>query len=239
MILTTRYLYSLFSLFITISCGSNNITFAQESLSTEEEKDLKLNKNRVLPAKDQVDIWSLNTGLAFFPSNSENFVSEMPGLHFGLSYHYEMILFFSPKQTISFGLGFNHFRINHEGRFLSSSASNTWENGEHLLGFEKGNLRLNTLEIPLEYRFRFKKTFKMYFGYKMEYLIGHRDITFIDGEKHKLKNIQNIQRLIHGVNVRIGYKDLFLFGYFSFNSLINNTSSNDPQLFRFGLSIGG
>lgn len=213
-------------------------SIAQEKDQPKGQKNPS-ERSRVLPAQDQVDIWALNFGMAYMPVNDAVFISETPGFNFNINYHYEILLFFKPEQSISFGIGYEHIRVNHNGRFLSSSNKQFWENGDTIQGFQKGNLRMNTVKIPLEYRIRFKQDFKLYLGYNAEYLIGHRDVTFISDEKQDIKRINSLRRLLHGANLRLGYKDVFLFGGVNFSGLINHSSLGNEPLFRFGVSVGG
>jgi hypothetical protein len=194
---------------------------------------------RILPSKDQVDIWSLNFGFSYLPVEDDYFVSNSLAANLGLNFNYEIILSFKPIQTLSLGLGYNHFRINHEGRFVNTAEDDFWIHGSTIDAFEKGNLRFHSAAVPLEYRLRLNNHFKLYLSYLPEYVFSVSDMAFIDGEKIRLNNLKGASDLMHGGQIRVGYKDFFLFCYYSFSSPLNYDLLEKQNIFRFGISIGG
>jgi len=156
------------------------------------------------------------------------------------------------KSTLSFGIGigFSGSNYHNNGRFAYSAGQDNTLTTQFLpypdeLDIRKNKLNLNFLEIPLELRIRswtrkvdqrIYPAFRLYLGFKGGYLISNHT-KFRDADtKIKEYNIKNLLQYRYGPTVRLGFKKISLFGFYSLTPVFQDGLG--PKMFpiSFGVS---
>lgn len=119
------------------------------------------------------------------------------------------------------------------------------------VNYDKSKINLAYIDVPLEFRIKTKKQFRMAFGFRFGYMVnahtkykGSR-ITSIDADgnmttddvtvKTKSKDIQQIETWRYGPTFRIGYKWFNVTAYYQLSKVFK--VDKGPELFPFSLGI--
>lgn len=100
---------------------------------------------------------------------------------------------------------------------------------------------MSYLDIPIEFRFRSESDFKLALGFKAGYLLeSHTKYKgkSLDGAgndvKSKQKGIESLQEFRYGPYMRIGYRWINFFGYYS----LSNTFGEGQGPGMYPVSVG-
>ncbi len=126
----------------------------------------------------------------------------------------------------------------------------TFVNIPYSINYKKNKLTTTYLEIPFELRFRTNKSkredksFKIFLGFKVGYLISNHlkykgDAFDGSGKKIKIKqyNIDNIEKYRYGVTARIGYGKFNITGFYPLTKLFEKDKGPDITPVSVGLSL--
>lgn len=227
-------------LIVTFQCCAAFFSFSQDTLAGKNNNSQKTKKHiNIQPVSNQLDIWSLNVGLisTLSPSPIE---TNGVGFNLGLTYHYEISLNKSSSLALSFGLGYLFHNYKHSGVFFNDSTpSLNWSSGVNYEGFTKSSFRVHEFVSPIEFRIRTDQTYKLYLGYHLGVLLGAKNISTINEERIELKNPSSMNQFFHGPQLRIGFKDIFIFSRYRLTPYFNNPNLKSHRTLEFGISIGG
>lgn len=121
------------------------------------------------------------------------------------------------------------------------------------VGYKKSKLTLAYIDVPLEFRIKTTKGFRMAFGFKFGFLMnahtkykGNR-ITAIDEDgametdevnvKHKAKDVQQIETWRYGPTFRIGYKWINLTVYYQLSDVFKVDKGPELAPISIGLAV--
>lgn len=112
------------------------------------------------------------------------------------------------------------------------------------INYDKSKLVMSFLDVPLEFRYRGESGFKMALGFKAGYLVeSHTKYkgNMLDGSgseiKIKRKNIESLQDFRYGPYVRVGYRWLNFFGYYSLSNTFGEGQGPDMYPITVGISF--
>lgn len=154
---------------------------------------------------------------------------------------------FTKANTIGFGwgVGFSHYNNHTKTNFDRNYQDNstTLSDLDSSLNIKRSKYAANYLEIPLELRFRTKgmKHVKFLIGGKIGYQLNAytKTVEEIEGGDYKFKsfNFPDNNRLRYGATVRMGFRNISLYGAYFFSALFNDSESVSLTPVSMGLSI--
>lgn len=199
----------------------------------------KFNPINIKPA-DQDDIWSVDFAPVVWLQNSVAPSARKFSYSTGLTYHYEFNFSSEKRLSIALGVGYHFTQLNHGGLFFNDSTDQTkWSKPLPTDDFKFSRLNLHRVNLPVEFRIKTQKEFKVYLGYQTSFIVGSKNKSKVNGEENSFTNFSSLQIFQHGPRLRIGYKDVFLYSNFYLSSLFKNQSNLSMQLIEFGISLGG
>lgn len=199
----------------------------------------KFNPLNIKP-EDQDDIWSVDFAPIIWLQNSVAPSARKFSYSTGLAYHYEFNFSTEKRLALALGLGYHFTQLNHGGLFFNDSTDQTsWTRPLPTDDFKFSRLNLHRINLPVEFRIKTKKEFKVYLGYQSSFIVGSKNKSKMNGEEATFSNFSSLQSFQHGPRLRIGYKDVFLYSNFYLSSLFKNRSNLSMQLIEFGISLGG
>jgi hypothetical protein len=151
------------------------------------------------------------------------------------------------NNTVSFGTGFGYqfYRIQHNGFFISDPNGSSTQMNDSLLSysFDRSSLNGNNFYVPLELRFRSKgwKHVKFHIGGKMGYQVGLNNKTVTKTPVGKdvfiNKGFPDISRLTYAAHLRFGFRNWSIFGAYHFNTIFKSEDSPNLNLMQLGISV--
>lgn len=214
------------------------LSFSNFLLSQDEVKE-SFNPTSIKPI-DQDDIWSVDVAVNTWSKEQQSPVARKLSYTLGLTYHYEFNFSQDKRFAIALGVGYKYTQLNHNGRFSNDSTNSTqWNPVTHAENIDYSRLNLHSIVVPLEFRIKTKKEFKLYIGYQMSAYLGIKNKSRIDGNKRSFSTFNTFNTFQHGPRIRIGFKDYFIYGNMFLSNLFSNTKNTSIQLFEIGISLGG
>ncbi len=155
------------------------------------------------------------------------------------------------KSNFSFaiGLGFtshnmytNSFVVTDttEGKTYFKPINDSLSNIE----YKKSKVSVSYLEIPVEFRLKTTKKFRLALGFKLGYLIDkhykYKGDDFQGGEGeaiYKHNNIDYLEKYRYGPTFRIGYKFINLMAYYQISKLFKPDQGPDMYPISVGITI--
>lgn len=204
---------------------------SQEEQQQDKSK-LKYNPFNT-PIANQADIWELKFGSGHMSHNG--FVSNKFAFNFKLHYFYELNFSASQNYAIAVGIGYGFQQLKLNGVFEKSS-NGGFINTENNSTISNNRLNINSVSIPIEFRIKSFQNIKLYFGYNFSFPLMTNLKYNQESNEMEVKNIAPISELQHGPTLRVGIKDVFLFARYGVQ---NSFSSENSNLFVFGVSLGG
>ncbi len=145
------------------------------------------------------------------------------------------------NSTFSAGLGIDNHNMYSDTRIENINAD-TIKFVPITEVYQKSKINLTYLSIPLEFKFRFNKGFKIGAGFKMRYLISSKDkyIGDIPNEPKgrtnvKRKKISGLEDWAYGFTLRLGYKSFNIFGYYQISNIFEK--GRGPQMYPISVGI--
>lgn len=148
--------------------------------------------------------------------------------------------------AVAVGLGFQSHNLYTNGIYTRTlEGFNFFETIPSSVDYRTNKISLNYLTLPLELRYRSRdlpKTFRVNAGLKAGYLIDAHT-KFVgkwDGKnmtKYKEGKLGNIEKVMLGVNTRIGYGRFNLNGYFPIQGIFKAEADKDASFMSIGLSM--
>ena len=150
-------------------------------------------------------------------SNTTNW--DARGFNQGASWYitYNFPLGESSKHTVSIGAG-----MSHHNYFSYNNILNISDSYRENKSFKRAKVNANTVDIPLELRFRIKDQVKIGVGFKLGIMVmaktkyvGPNDDGIIIHEKELY--IKNLERYNYSTTLRVGWKWVSLFAAYQLN----------------------
>ncbi len=145
---------------------------------------------------------------------------------------------------ISFGWGFNHHwtHIRHDETFYNNLEKKYTEFA--IAPYEaRASLNFHQISVPLEFRFRKEswRHFKFHIGGKIGYLFGMNENERLENPYGKTViknyNFQDEVPLQYSAHLRLGIRNIALFGEYNFSKLFSNSLSTQLNTLRCGISF--
>lgn len=179
--------------------------------------------------------------------NGDKELFESPWYSIGINTSLMFDIPFTKSNTIGFGwgVGFSHYNNHTKTNFDRNFEENTTtlSDLDNTLDIKRSKYAANYLEIPIEFRFRTKgiKHFKFLIGAKVGYQLNAytKTVEEIEGREYKFKsfNFPDNNSLRYGATVRIGFRNISLYGAYFFSSLFNDSQSVNLNPVNIGLSF--
>jgi len=204
------------------------------------------------------DIWLVNIEDPFLPPNYSSRTINQGATGF---FMYNMP--FSEKGTTVFSIGLairshnsysNSVIVNIKASEIVFDVINDLPhpNRDIPLAYKRSKINLTYLDLPIEFKFKTEKGFKLGIGLKVGYLIDSKqkyvgewpvDFSFVNETvqynevNDKQKNINQLQKWSYGATFRIGYKWISLFGYYQINKIFENKRGPEMQPISLGTTV--
>lgn len=164
------------------------------------------------------------------------------GFSSGITFGFLRDMPINKKRTwaIATGLGYSYNNLKQNLKIDNTIGSYNYSISN---SFQKNNLVLHYLELPLEIRWRnataeSHKFWRIYTGFKVNYLIYNQSKFISDTEKIKLKNNSEINKFVFGPYLAVGYNAINLYAYYAVAPLVKNESINNNNLKLSSFNIG-
>lgn len=148
------------------------------------------------------------------------------------------------NHSVALGLGYSYNNIKHNLVVSDVNGQNTYETKSQT-DFERNKLVLHYLEVPLELRWRNSdsishKFWRVYAGFKVSYLFydkaQYQESATVD---YKITGDANLNKLLYGTYLSVGWNTWNFYAYYSLNPLYNNvTMINGQKLDMHALKLG-
>jgi hypothetical protein len=165
------------------------------------------------------------------------------GFSTGLNIGFMRDMPINKKRTwaIATGLGYSYnnlkqnLKIEQIGSTYNYSISNT--------SFDKNNLVLHYLELPIEVRWRNStpeshKFWRVYTGFKLNYLFANQSKFISSTENIKIRNNSSLNKLVFGPYLAVGYNSINLFAYYAAVPIAKNQKIAGENLDLNSFNIG-
>jgi len=124
--------------------------------------------------------------------------------------------------AVAIGLGYSYSNIKHN---LKTSGAGNMPVYEIAEDFDKNKLVLHYLELPIELRWRGSdavshKFLRVYTGFKFSYLFYDKSQFYPnEGEIIKIRNNTDLNKLVYGAYLSIGWNTWNAYAYYGINSI--------------------
>ena len=212
---------------------------AQEEATTEDKKESKL------PAKRDLLMIEVTWERLLDTPDGVNQKVWSRGVNLGLFYDFAI-----GESGLSFaaGAGFSSQNYFTNSQVVRSTDSTTGRTTSALVPFDdsfqydRNKLSTNFVEVPVEFRFRTKKTekrdqIKFAVGGKVGYLVNVHSKTVTSEGKFKSFIFPDIRELRYGVSARAGYGRVSLSGFYSLTPLFEDNRGEEYIPISIGISI--
>lgn len=198
---------------------------------------------------EKVEADSLYREDQFYFGLTYNLMQEKPpsfaqnGLSSGVTFGFMRDMPINKERTwaIAAGLGYSYNNIKHNIRVdeINNEYFYSIDNG-----FQKNNLVLHYVELPIELRWRNStpishKFWRVYTGLKFNYLFANQSKFISDTENIKIKNNSSLNKLIFGPYLAIGYNSINLYTYYGLVPVFKDQKigNNDLNLRSFNIGF--
>lgn len=184
----------------------------------------------------------------FYLGITYNLMQEKPqsfaqnGLSSGVNFGFMRDMPINKNRTwaIAAGLGYSYNNLKQNVRIENVNSEYFYSIDN---SFNKNNLALHYLEVPIEIRWRNStpeshKFWRVYTGFKINYLFASQS-KFISGtENIKIKNNSSLNKFVFGPYMAVGYNSINLFAYYSLAPIAKNQTINNEDLNLRSFNIG-
>lgn len=199
---------------------------------------------------EQSDIFGVDIYWSDWYNKSQSIKTKGFSFGFNINYFYDISFTRKKKTSLAIGIGYNFFNMHNQGRLdvlQDSITGNQYTRFNHLSAQEivdskKNKIAINTIDVPIELRFRIKTgkdMIKIYPGFKFGYILGLSYIRKTDQGKTTITNYPDMNNWRLAPTLRIGYKDFFVFGSIDLMPIFSNEASSRFTPIRIGVSFGG
>jgi hypothetical protein len=148
------------------------------------------------------------------------------------------------NHSIAIGLGYSYNNFKHNLLVTELAGARNYEVVPES-AFDKNKLVLHYLEMPLELRWRNSdsishKFWRIYAGFKISCLFADKsEFDAADGSTVKVKNNPDLNKLLYGTYISVGYNTFNLYAYYSLNPIYKNAVlSNGQDIKLNALNVG-
>ncbi len=228
-----RYLFILFT-FLTFSNS-----FSQEKLPETTIDSTFFTKVDSLYREDQ-----------FYFGLTYNLLTQLPkglqqnGFSSGLSAGFLRDMPINKNRTYAIALGAGISYANYQQNIvISQNLGETRYDIITAADLSKGKLEQLFIDIPIEFRWRNStptsyKFWRVYTGFKVQYLIYNRSKYEGKDVKSTLTNNNDLNKLQYGPYIAVGFNTWNFQAYYGVNPLLNNVSVNNEAVEMKTLNIG-
>jgi len=118
--------------------------------------------------------------------------------------------------------------------------------------YKRSKINLVYLDLPMEFKLRFKNGFKVTPGFKVGWIIDSKEKYVGDryeeyhgsqyddrlvGVTEKTKDIRHLENFTYGPTLRVGYKFISIYGYYQISSVFKRNLGPDLAPISIGLTI--
>lgn len=175
------------------------------------------------------------------------------GVNVATTYNFPM-----KNTALSFdmGLGIGVHNLYHENSLVKNEEGLTQfgeippedydgELGEDKISVDKAKLSFAYLDVPMELKLETESDFRAAVGFKLGMLINslskYEGTNYMDDReetvKLKEKDLSNTNRFRYGPSIRLGYKWINLYGYYSLNTVFEENQGPAIYPLSIGISI--
>ena len=163
----------------------------------------------------------------------------------GISFGFIKDIPLNVERNIGFGIGLG-YAYNSYVQNLKISRDNQITLFEQAQDFNTNRLRMHSLELPIEFRWRTStlekyKFWRIYGGLKLSYLFSVKTTFSDEFETKTTKNIPELNKFQYGLNIATGYSTWNVYVYYGLNSLFKGAEFNGEKLdlnnFKIGLKF--
>ena len=149
------------------------------------------------------------------------------------------------ERNVGFGIGLG-YAYNTYIQNLKISRDNQITLFEQVQDFNTNRLRMHSLELPIEFRWRTStlqkyKFWRIYAGLKMSYMFSVKTKYSDEIETKFTKNIPELNTFQYGLIMATGYSTWNVYVYYGLNSLLKGAEFNGDKLdlnnFKIGLKF--
>lgn len=171
----------------------------------------------------------------------------MSSFSYGLSGGYirDIPLLNNGQLGMGIGAGYAYDSFNHDLMPVQTNSGFVFQKKTDKVTNNK--LRLHSIDIPIQLRFRTseanKYTFwRVYAGLTISYTFGHNFTYDLDGSPVKFNAVPNFNKLRYGLQLSAGYGTFNFYAYYGLTPLFKNTSltTGEPletRILKLGLSF--
>lgn len=145
---------------------------------------------------------------------------------------------------VAFGFGITSNHYYHNGTFarLNDTNNRAYDTLMPLpagTNYKINKLALNYIDGSFEFRIRSsgKNPFKFYPGFKIGYMFNGHSKFVDDVHKYKLFRISGMKDLRYGPYLRVGIRNITLYGMYSLTPFYKNERGQEIQNFSVGISL--
>jgi len=230
-----------FSLFILLFC----VLPLQAQI--EEEKELKPEMDSLAPVADpkyREDQFYATLTYNLIQGKPEGYSQYSFSTGISAGFLRDMPINKRRNHSVALGLGYSYNNIKHNLVVNDANGQNTYETRSQT-EFERNKLVLHYLEVPLELRWRNSdsishKFWRVYAGFKVSYLFYDKAQYQQDGNvSYKVINDANLNKLLYGTYLSVGWNTWNFYTYYSLNPLYDNvTLTSGRKLDMHALKLG-
>ena len=182
------------------------------------------------------DIWIYTNEAPFFPAgfrirtiNQGANVFAMYNMQIGES-----------LSSFSFGLAIRNHNL-YSNSIIEDIKADTIKYDLIVPTYKRSKINVTYLDLPVEFKFRTAKGFKLGVGLKVGYRIDNKQLYVGDrpednkSVKVKTKRINNLEDWSYGATLRVGYKWISVFGYYQFSKIFKKGLG--PSVYPVSLGI--
>jgi len=173
------------------------------------------------------------------PSISQN------GLSGGIAFGFIKDIPLNIERNVAFGIGLG-YAYNAYNQNLKISRVDQHTLFEEAQEYKTNRLRMHSLELPIEFRWRnsspeIYKFWRIYGGLKLSYLFLAKTTFKDELETITTKNIPELNKIQYGLTLATGYSTWNLYVYYGLNTLFKEAEFNGDTLdlnnFKIGLKF--
>lgn len=197
---------------------------------------------------EKIEADSLYREDQFYFGLTYNLLQEKPqsftqnGLSSGVTFGFMRDMPINKKRTwaIAAGLGYSYNNLRHNIRIEKPTNDYLYTiDGS----FNRNNLALHYLEVPIEIRWRNStptshKFWRVYTGFKLNYLFANQSKFVSNSENIKIRNNSSLNKLVFGPYMAVGYNSINLYAYYALAPIAKDQKINNEDLNLRSFNIG-
>ena len=142
----------------------------------------------------------------------------------------------------SIGIGYTGHNFYLKDAYLSRPYYDVTVFSDVPYDYKKSKVNVNYIDIPIEVNFKIKNQFKVSAGFKFGILATGKSkfvgSLYNQDEEYRIKylKIDNLEKYVYSVTLRVAYKSVHIFGAYQFNDTFKN--GYGPEIKPLSIGIG-